>query len=173
MALSPGINLSHTFFVEQLLFECTRDLLCNKTVEWLHFMVVSCVWLCDPMDCSPSISSVHRAFQARLPEWVTLPTPGDLPDQGTEPVSLTSPAFQKDSLSLVHLGSPTSFHEQPQIIKHVRPCLQKTGWSSSLPFQPPRVLPSYQVTSAGRHTTWTLLLCIPFKYLLRPDLMEV
>ena len=69
VALSPGINLSHTFFVEQLLFECTRDLLCNKTVEWLHFMVVSCVWLCDPMDCSPSISSVHRAFQARLPEW--------------------------------------------------------------------------------------------------------
>ena len=104
---------------------------------------------------------------------VTLPTPGDLPDQGTEPVSLASPAFQKDSLSLVHLGSPTSFHEQPQIIKHVRPCLQKTGWSSSLPFLPPHVLPSYQVTSAGRHTTWTLLLCIPFKYLLRPDLMEV
>ena len=30
----------------------------------------SCLTLCDPMDCSPSGSSVHGIFQARILEWV-------------------------------------------------------------------------------------------------------
>ena len=30
------------------------------------------VRLCDPMDCSPTGSSVHRIFQARILEWVTI-----------------------------------------------------------------------------------------------------
>ena len=29
--------------------------------------------LCDPMDCSPSGSSVHEILQARILEWVTVP----------------------------------------------------------------------------------------------------
>ena len=29
----------------------------------------SCVWLCDPMDCSPPGSSVHGIHQARIWEW--------------------------------------------------------------------------------------------------------
>ena len=32
----------------------------------------SCLTLCDPMDCSPLGSSVHRIFQARILEWVTI-----------------------------------------------------------------------------------------------------
>ena len=31
-----------------------------------------CVWLCDPMDCSPPNSSVHAIFQARILEWVAI-----------------------------------------------------------------------------------------------------
>ena len=31
-----------------------------------------CLTLCDPMDCSPLGSSVHRIFQARVPEWGTI-----------------------------------------------------------------------------------------------------
>ena len=31
-----------------------------------------CPTLCDPMDCSPSGSSVHRIFQARMLEWVSV-----------------------------------------------------------------------------------------------------
>ena len=31
--------------------------------------VLSHVWLCDPMDCSPPGSSVHGIFQARILEW--------------------------------------------------------------------------------------------------------
>ena len=41
------------------------------------------------MDCS----SVHGISQAGILEWVAIPPPGDLPDPGTEPMSLTSPAL--------------------------------------------------------------------------------
>ena len=33
----------------------------------------SCLTLCDPMDCSPPASSVHRILQARKLEWVAIP----------------------------------------------------------------------------------------------------
>ena len=39
------------------------------------------------MDCSLSGSSVHGIFQARILEWVAIPSPGDLPDPGIEPES--------------------------------------------------------------------------------------
>ena len=32
----------------------------------------SCLTLCDPMDCSPSGSSVHGIFQSRILEWVAI-----------------------------------------------------------------------------------------------------
>ena len=34
----------------------------------------SCSTICDPMDWSPPGSSVHRIFQARIPEWVAMPS---------------------------------------------------------------------------------------------------
>ena len=34
----------------------------------------SCLTLCNPMDCSPPGSSVHGIFQARVLEWVTMPS---------------------------------------------------------------------------------------------------
>ena len=34
----------------------------------------SCPTLCDPMDCSPPGSSIHGIFQARVLEWVPLPS---------------------------------------------------------------------------------------------------
>ena len=34
----------------------------------------SFVWLCDPMECSLPGSSVHRILQARLLEWVAMPS---------------------------------------------------------------------------------------------------
>ena len=40
--------------------------------------------LCNPMDCSPSGSSVHGILQARLLEWVTISFSRDLPDSGIE-----------------------------------------------------------------------------------------
>ena len=54
----------------------------------------SCLTLCDPMDCSLLGSSVHGILQARILEWVTFPSAGDLPDPGIKP---GSPALQADS----------------------------------------------------------------------------
>ena len=36
-----------------------------------------CLPLCSPMDCNPPGSSVHGILQARILEWVAIPTPGD------------------------------------------------------------------------------------------------
>ena len=48
-----------------------------------------CLTLYNPLDCSPPGSSVHEISQSGLP----FPTPGDLPDPGIKPWSLTSPAL--------------------------------------------------------------------------------
>ena len=39
-----------------------------------HVHVQSCLTLCDPMDCSPPSSSVYGIFQARILEWVAVPS---------------------------------------------------------------------------------------------------
>ena len=55
-----------------------------------------CLTLCDPVDCSLPGFSVHGILQARILEWVPFPSPGDLPDPGTEP---RSPALKADTLT--------------------------------------------------------------------------
>ena len=52
-----------------------------------------CLTLCDPMDCRLPGSSVHEIFQARILEWVVIPSPGDLPDPRIKPTSLIYPAL--------------------------------------------------------------------------------
>ena len=53
----------------------TSDIICAQSL--------SCVLLCDHMDCSPPGSSVHGILQARILEWVAMPSsrgssqPGD------------------------------------------------------------------------------------------------
>ena len=48
----------------------------------------SCPTLCDLMDCSPPVSSVHGILQVGILEWVAIPLSRDLPDPGIEPGSL-------------------------------------------------------------------------------------
>ena len=45
------------------------------------------------MDYSPPGSSVHGILQARILEWVTMPSSKGLPDPGIKPKSLMSPAL--------------------------------------------------------------------------------
>ena len=58
-----------------------------------------CPALCDPMDCTPPGSSVHGIPQARIPEWVAMPSSRgsarrrDLPNTGIEPPSLRPAAL--------------------------------------------------------------------------------
>ena len=52
--------------------------------------------LCDPMDYSPPVFSVHGILQARILEWVAISFSRDLPDPGIEP---RSPTFQADTVT--------------------------------------------------------------------------
>ena len=52
-----------------------------------------CLTLCNPMDCRLPGYPVHEIFQARILEWVVIPSPRDLPDPGIKPTSLIYPAL--------------------------------------------------------------------------------
>ena len=56
-------------------------------------LLQSCPAFCNPMDCSPPGFSVHGILQARILEWVAMPSPADLPNPGVKTVSLMSPAL--------------------------------------------------------------------------------
>ena len=51
-----------------------------------------CPSLCGPMDCSPPASSVRGVLQARILEWVAMPSSGGSSGPRIEAVSLRSPA---------------------------------------------------------------------------------
>ena len=48
-------------------------MLCNLLCS-LCSVTQLCLTLCDPVDCSPQGSSVHGIFQARIMEWVAMPS---------------------------------------------------------------------------------------------------
>ena len=57
-----------------------------------------CLTLCDPTDCSSPGSSVHNIFQARIVEWVAMPSSRGS-SQPRDPIEApVSPALQADSL---------------------------------------------------------------------------
>ena len=53
----------------------TGNTLLNEKVKVLVVSdwEVLCPGLCDPMDCSPPGSSVHRILQAKILEWIDIP----------------------------------------------------------------------------------------------------
>ena len=54
-----------------------------KLLQW-------CLTLCDTMNCSLPGSSVRGILQARILEWVAMPSSRDLPNPGIEPMSHVS-----------------------------------------------------------------------------------
>ena len=63
----------------------------------------SCPTLCDQMDCSPPGSSVHGILQARILEWVAMPSSSGSSQPRDEP---TFSALQADSLPTEPPGKP-------------------------------------------------------------------
>ena len=61
----------------------TKEFILSLKVKLL--VIQSCLTLSDPVDCSPPGSSVHGILQARIVEWVIIPSPGNLPDPGIKP----------------------------------------------------------------------------------------
>ena len=67
-----------------------------------------CPTLCNPMNCSPSASSVHGILQARMLEWVAISSSRQSSwPRDRIPISYASLHRQVDSLPLGHLGSLT------------------------------------------------------------------
>ena len=69
------------------------------------FIVQSCPTLYKPMDCSPTGSSFHGILQARILEWIAIPSPlgGIFPTQGSNPGLLHC----RWILYLNHQGNPS------------------------------------------------------------------
>ena len=61
----------------------------------LCLVAQSCPTLCDPMGCSHQAPLSMGILQARILEWVAMPSSRDLPNPRIEP---RSPALQADSL---------------------------------------------------------------------------
>ena len=69
----------------------------------------SCPTLCNPMDCSPPGSSVHGILQARILEWVTMPSSrGSFQSRDRTPVSYHLLHWRVDSLPPVPPNLPDS-----------------------------------------------------------------
>ena len=66
------------------------------------------VTLCSTVDCSPPGSSVHGILQARILEWVAMPSQGIFLTQGLNLCLLQLLHWWADSLPLSHQGSPTA-----------------------------------------------------------------
>ena len=64
--------------------------------------------LCKPVECSPPGSSVHGILQARILEWVAMPSSRGFPNPGIEPVSSVSLALTGKFFT-VHLGKSHMF----------------------------------------------------------------
>ena len=78
--------------------------MCREHV--LHACVLSrvCrVWLWDPMDCSPPGSSVHGLLQAKILEWVAMPSSRGSSQPGIKP---RFPTLQADSIPSEPPGKP-------------------------------------------------------------------
>ena len=69
-----------------------------------------CPALCDPMDCSPPGSPVHRILQARILEWVAMPSSrGSSQPRDRTPTSYISCIGRRVLYHQPHLGSPKLF----------------------------------------------------------------
>ena len=91
----------------------SRPLIGFSPSSWFWYTVfcmLSCysrVWLfCDPMDCSPPSSSVHGILQARIPEWVVMPSSRGSSQPRSNLVSYVSCIGRQVLYHKRHLGNP-------------------------------------------------------------------
>ena len=80
----------------------------NPWVSWEHAKSLqSCPTLCDPMDCSSPGSSVHGILQARILEWVAVPSSrGSSPPRVWTRISYVSCIGRRVLLPRVSPGKP-------------------------------------------------------------------
>ena len=75
----------------KLMFSAPWEALVVMSISPHGQLFQSCLALCDPMDYSPPGSSVHRILQAKILEWVAMPSSkGSSPPRDQTPVSYIS-----------------------------------------------------------------------------------
>ena len=83
-------------------------------------LLQSCPTLCDTMDHNPSDSSVHGILQARILEWVTMPSSrGSFQPRDQTHISYIYLPQQVGSLPLAPPGKPLSNDIYFQLITHL------------------------------------------------------
>ena len=75
-------------------------------IAYMYMCAQSCPIFCNPIECSPSGSSVHGIFQASTRVGCYFLLKGIFPNQRLNPHLLHLLHWQTDSLPLCHLGSP-------------------------------------------------------------------
>ena len=70
----PGSPAGHSCWclpLASMLCKCGQE--ASHALREVKWKSLSCVWLCDPIDCSLPSSSVHGILQTRILEWVAIP----------------------------------------------------------------------------------------------------
>ena len=107
-----------------------RSLLPTCMAMHVSSVAQSCLTLCDPMDCSPTGSSVYRGSPGKNTGLgCHFLLQGIFPIQGSNPRLLH---WQVDSLPLSHLGGPTHLHSPPPPVT-TAPTQQVSG-AGQVPF---------------------------------------
>ena len=122
-----GIRILHFWTSKQMCFPCSTILSSNGSWCWplslTHVCsdIQLCPTVCNPMNYSPPGSSVHGIFQARILEWVAMPSSrGIFLMQGLKPCLLhLLPCRQ--SLPLSHQGSPLTLTCSDEILVYLIP----------------------------------------------------
>ena len=100
-----------------------------------------CLTLCDPMDCSPPGSSIHRISQVRLLEWVAVSfSRGSSRPRGQTQVSrivdkrFTIWATREVIKEYIQCLATSKSKALPEPLERTQPC-KKVGFSPVRPFQ--------------------------------------
>ena len=98
-----------------IIIVCVRE--CARACALSH------VWFCDPMGCRLPASPVHRIFQARILEWVTISFFRESsPPKDWTLVSCISGIGRWVLYQLSHWGSPSNYYNKRIINKQKRIC---------------------------------------------------
>ena len=84
----------------------THVISCNPIICVCVLVTQLCLILCNPMNCSPSSSSVYEILQAKILEWVAVPSSrGIFPIQELNPYLLQLPHCRQILYPLSHQGN--------------------------------------------------------------------
>ena len=101
-AFSPSYLLA-SLWAQDISTCCSHSLECSWVLA-VCLVAQSCLTLGDPMDCSPQGSSVHGILQARILEWVAMPSSRE--SSLTQGLNLDLGHCRQILCCLIHQGSP-------------------------------------------------------------------